>query len=170
MDDLEIQWAGPTDLAPLHHGKTDACVALYGANEAFTALKASIPKLEPQDWALYTHAVLARADGRPVGYALVDLDFHVKVPGTEVTQLRAADVELCANLKTWRVLDPDPERAAAIRRALLEFILREARAHGVTRFTVDRVYAEDEAWVACLRGLGFEVDATFHVMALATGA
>ena len=62
------------------------------------------------------------------------------------------------------VLEGGRERSLGVRGALLAFILREGKAHGVERFSVDRVDADDGAWVGCLRELGFERELAFHVM------
>ena len=51
-----------------------------------------------------------------------------------------------------------------VRRALLAFILREGMARGIERFSVDRVDANDGAWMGHLRELGFEPELAFQVM------
>ncbi|MBM4048318.1 MAG: hypothetical protein FJ279_24715 [Planctomycetes bacterium] len=167
---LDLGWARAEDIQAFHNRRTDACVAFYRKHDAFAKLKASIPRLEPAQWALYTHAIVARRNAKPVGYALVDLDFQVKSgKGGDLLGPEAAVEPVCI-VKEMHVLHSDPAPAQEIRRALLDFALDQAKAHGVKMFYVDRTYASDEVWMQCLQGLGFGPDATFHVMRLDLGA
>ena len=161
---LDVRWASGDDHRPVRDHRTNACVAFYGRHHAFAQLKRSIPKLEPEQWALYTHAVLATRDGAAAGYALVDLAFAVEAPGSDLEKINADAVQPIAIIKEIQVLDSEAEETARIRRALLDFVIAEGRACGVRAFYVDRVYASDRARMSTLDDLGFKISDTFHVM------
>jgi len=161
MGEFEIRWAGTEDIRSLQM-RTDACRISYSAHDAFSRLKQSIPRIEPQDWALYTHAVLALRDGKPAAYALVDLPFEME-PGARITPENPGTP--IAQLKQFTLVDPEAARSPDARRALLEFILKEAHAHGVRKLYIDRVNTNDDEWTEWLREQGFAPKYTFHIMA-----